>query len=42
MIPPSECPQAMVRDGVRYVRLNTPSVLTWSGSACWMAHPVLA
>ena len=42
MMPPSECPQAIVRPGVRYVWSNTSSVATWSGSACWIAQPVEA
>src|SRR5690242_13687871 len=42
MMPPSEWPHATVRDGLPYLAANAFSVLIWSGSACWIAHPVVA
>ena len=42
MMPPSECPHAMVRDGLPYAASNASSVLIWSGSADAMAQPVVA
>ena len=40
MMPPSEWPQAIVRLGWPTWLSKMLSVLIWSGSACWMAHPV--
>jgi hypothetical protein len=42
MMPPSEWPQAMVRAGCEKVLANLFRVLIWSGSACWIAQPVVA
>ena len=42
MMPPSEWPQAMVWVGCEKVPANLFRVLIWSGSACWIAQPVVA
>ncbi len=42
MMPPSEWPQAMVRVGCEKALANLFRVFIWSGSACWIAQPVVA
>ncbi len=42
MMPPSEWPHAIVRFGCPTWLSKMLSVAIWSGSACWIAHPVVA
>ena len=41
MMPPSECPQAMIRLGLPNLALKVASIATWSRKASARAQPVL-